>query len=95
MRVSAFVITWTVYAAALAWLVAGFWLRDRAWLWAIGIILFAVLLIIWPRCRRCDLPAFLRRRAFEPDQIPHYVEPRLTPGVECARCGFDLRKTQT
>jgi hypothetical protein len=94
MRVSSFVKVWAAYAAALAWLFAGFWLADRAWLWAIGVVLFALLLIIWPRCQRCDLPAFLRKRTMEPDHLPHFVEPRLAPGVACARCGFDLRKTQ-
>jgi len=95
MQVSSFVKVWAVYAAALGWIFAGFWLTDRSLLWAAGVALFAILLVIWPRCQRCDLPAFLRQRAMRPDHLPHFLEPRLAPGAECARCGFDLRKTKT
>ena len=78
--------------AALAWTMGGFWLTDRAALWALGVVLFAALLLMWPRCARCDLPAFLKRRQAEPDLVPHYIDPRLAPGAECARCGADLRR---
>lgn len=92
MQVSAFAKAWAAYVAAAAWIAAGFWLNERWGLWLVGLLLFVTLLVIWPRCARCDLPAFLKKRTFEPDLVPHYVDARLAPGSECARCGHDLRK---
>ncbi|MGE0828688.1 MAG: hypothetical protein AB7O04_04970 [Hyphomonadaceae bacterium] len=89
---SAFAKAWAVYVMAAGWLAAGFWLNERWELWAAGIGLFAALLLLWPRCTQCDLPAILKRREHEPDLVPHYVDARLAPGRACARCGHDLSK---
>lgn len=81
--------TWLTQIAAIIALVSNVFVRS-AWLFGLGVVL-VILAMLWPRCRRCGLPTFWRKRRYDPDRFIYYIgTPPLFPGQDCSRCGEDL-----
>lgn len=88
-RMSIHLQTWLIQLAAAIALLSNLFVRS-AWLFGLGVML-VVFAMFWPRCRRCGLPTFWRKRPADPDHFVYYIgKPPFFPGHDCSRCGEDL-----
>lgn len=85
---SVYLLSWATRALFIFSWSSLFWIAD-------GRIVFSffaaalLLMSVWPRCPRCGLPTFWRRKSSDPDHFVYY-RPSAVPHIECVRCGANL-----